>query len=107
MPTRLSASGRGSSPASSLGSGSGRSEEHTSELQSLAHLVCRLLLEKKKPRNVAKSSTDPWHAGDPTGVLDRVAVSIKPNIAPKGQPILLGSALLPLVAAGRDPAPEP
>src|SRR5437899_6281021 len=28
--------------------GSTRSEEHTSELQSLRHLVCRLLLEKKK-----------------------------------------------------------
>src|SRR2546425_7024181 len=28
--------------------GFGRSEEHTSELQSLAYLVCRLLLEKKK-----------------------------------------------------------
>src|SRR5438045_5233895 len=28
-----------------------RSEEHTSELQSLRHLVCRLLLEKKKPTN--------------------------------------------------------
>src|SRR5690554_5305016 len=28
--------------------GSGRSEEHTSELQSRPHLVCRLLLEKKK-----------------------------------------------------------
>src|SRR5258705_4257660 len=28
-----------------------RSEEHTSELQSLRHLVCRLLLEKKKQRN--------------------------------------------------------
>src|SRR5690625_6648289 len=28
--------------------GSGRSEEHTSELQSRGHLVCRLLLEKKK-----------------------------------------------------------
>src|SRR3989442_13052949 len=27
-----------------------RSEEHTSELQSRPHLVCRLLLEKKKPR---------------------------------------------------------
>src|SRR5687767_15703646 len=27
--------------------GGGRSEEHTSELQSLAYLVCRLLLEKK------------------------------------------------------------
>src|SRR2546425_3249505 len=33
----------------------GRSEEHTSELQSLAYLVCRLLLEKKKKKlkNVA------------------------------------------------------
>jgi len=29
-----------------------RSEEHTSELQSLTNLVCRLLLEKKKPRPV-------------------------------------------------------
>src|SRR5437899_5962749 len=29
-----------------------RSEEHTSELQSLRHLVCRLLLEKKKMENV-------------------------------------------------------
>src|SRR5687768_18213373 len=28
----------------------GRSEEHTSELQSRLHLVCRLLLEKKKKR---------------------------------------------------------
>src|SRR5437899_6298048 len=28
-----------------------RSEEHTSELQSLRHLVCRLLLEKKKSYN--------------------------------------------------------
>src|SRR5258708_26191389 len=31
--------------------GSARSEEHTSELQSPDHLVCRLLLEKKKKRN--------------------------------------------------------
>src|SRR2546427_5504788 len=29
----------------------GRSEEHTSELQSQSNLVCRLLLEKKKKRN--------------------------------------------------------
>src|SRR5258706_10999867 len=29
----------------------GRSEEHTSELQSLTNLVCRLLLEKKKKKN--------------------------------------------------------
>src|SRR2546425_2324610 len=31
-----------------------RSEEHTSELQSLAYLVCRLLLEKKKKRTRQK-----------------------------------------------------
>src|SRR2546425_7990338 len=30
-----------------------RSEEHTSELQSLAYLVCRLLLEKKKKERMA------------------------------------------------------
>src|SRR5258708_22894125 len=33
-----------------LESSNGRSEEHTSELQSPDHLVCRLLLEKKKKR---------------------------------------------------------
>src|SRR2546425_8130899 len=32
-----------------------RSEEHTSELQSLAYLVCRLLLEKKKNHNRLQS----------------------------------------------------
>src|SRR2546425_6220355 len=32
-----------------------RSEEHTSELQSLAYLVCRLLLEKKKWRAAAST----------------------------------------------------
>src|SRR5690625_6533763 len=30
----------------------GRSEEHTSELQSRGHLVCRLLLEKKKTKKI-------------------------------------------------------
>src|SRR2546425_8268088 len=33
-----------------LGRARQRSEEHTSELQSLAYLVCRLLLEKKKKK---------------------------------------------------------
>src|SRR6266404_4282726 len=64
-----------------------RSEEHTSELQSLAYLVCRLLLEKKKTQHspgsggphaplrgrlpggdrlscgLARSARDPWHLG--------------------------------------------
>src|SRR2546425_3844144 len=34
-----------------------RSEEHTSELQSLAYLVCRLLLEKKKRKKPSTSHT--------------------------------------------------
>src|SRR2546425_5255790 len=34
-----------------------RSEEHTSELQSLAYLVCRLLLEKKKKKKHSLSIT--------------------------------------------------
>src|SRR5437899_8056904 len=38
---------RGAAPFGFKGAGA-RSEEHTSELQSLRHLVCRLLLEKKK-----------------------------------------------------------
>src|SRR5207247_8635215 len=35
----------------------GRSEEHTSELQSRVDLVCRLLLEKKKTKNKTKTET--------------------------------------------------
>src|SRR2546429_1448997 len=41
----------------------GRSEEHTSELQSRLHLVCRLLLEKKKQASSAGQRTNitiPW-----------------------------------------------
>src|SRR5687767_15587799 len=34
-----------------------RSEEHTSELQSLAYLVCRLLLEKKKKKRIEEIET--------------------------------------------------
>src|SRR5690625_5543443 len=42
---RVAATGRGVTPSRP---GLFRSEEHTSELQSRGHLVCRLLLEKKK-----------------------------------------------------------
>src|SRR5205814_10227056 len=40
--------GGGANSPSHFRSNYSRSEEHTSELQSLRHLVCRLLLEKKK-----------------------------------------------------------
>src|SRR2546422_8590308 len=55
----VTASAAGTAPLP-LGAASGavteRSEEHTSELQSRLHLVCRLLLEKKKKTN--KSTKD-------------------------------------------------
>src|SRR5947199_2186881 len=41
----------------SVGAGQVRSEEHTSELQSLRHLVCRLLLEKKKDNRLTHSES--------------------------------------------------
>src|SRR5687767_15763527 len=48
-----------------------RSEEHTSELQSLAYLVCRLLLEKKKTTifrvpTTSLQSSNPQHSSVPT-----------------------------------------
>src|SRR5690625_6606019 len=44
-----------------------RSEEHTSELQSRGHLVCRLLLEKKKP------ITPDWHIRTEDGIAEECA----------------------------------
>src|SRR2546422_1425069 len=43
-----------------------RSEEHTSELQSRLHLVCRLLLEKKKKKNNTHNSHDLIHYTTPS-----------------------------------------
>src|SRR5258708_14078349 len=47
-----------------------RSEEHTSELQSPDHLVCRLLLEKKKRKHIHVSiiQTQPFHFESHTGL---------------------------------------
>src|SRR5258708_31121872 len=45
------------SAAQSTGTCMARSEEHTSELQSPDHLVCRLLLEKKKTPNTTQRQT--------------------------------------------------
>src|ERR1039458_10667239 len=43
-----------------------RSEEHTSELQSLRHLVCRLLLEKKTKTDVAAPTGAAYSSGGDT-----------------------------------------
>src|SRR5437660_2277912 len=54
-----------------------RSEEHTSELQSRGHLVCRLLLEKKK-RMVRSATTRRC----PCGSRSAMRPSIGPKICP-------------------------
>src|SRR2546421_7601210 len=46
----------GGSAATAAGLAAGRSEEHTSELQSRSDLVCRLLLEKKKKTEITARS---------------------------------------------------
>src|SRR5260370_16037634 len=45
------AAAEGAVAGAAVAGGGGRSEEHTSELQSHLNLVCRLLLEKKKKKN--------------------------------------------------------
>src|SRR5689334_24620923 len=55
-PHRLPPAADGGRPARNRGAGA-RSEEHTSELQSQFHLVCRLLLEKKKNNTRTNSHT--------------------------------------------------
>src|SRR6266508_3594811 len=51
--------------SSQLASGQGRSEEHTSELQSRGHRVCRLLLEKKNAKD-SGPVTRRWKRTHPT-----------------------------------------
>src|SRR5439155_17023520 len=48
-------------PQDHLPGGRSRSEEHTSELQSRGHLVCRLLLEKKKKQKINKNTNHIKH----------------------------------------------
>src|SRR5438876_4394784 len=51
-PERFGNAARAFAELATFRYGSRRSEEHTSELQSPVHLVCRLLLEKKKKNNI-------------------------------------------------------
>src|SRR5258705_2382660 len=57
LPSRSWQARRDSNPQPANSAMGVRSEEHTSELQSLRHLVCRLLLEKKNREVTAVRST--------------------------------------------------
>src|SRR5687767_15422643 len=74
-----------------------RSEEHTSELQSLAYLVCRLLLEKKKTAELTRNEPIAVNAG-PDARGRRSQARALP-------PAALALPTDPVVHAGEPPSP--
>src|SRR3712207_7454009 len=71
---RLNAASGRTSACNGAEYGAGRSEEHTSELQSRQYLVCRLLLEKKK------TQSNPYQVRSPTLPRDfRTSVPSTPS----------------------------
>jgi aspartyl-tRNA(Asn)/glutamyl-tRNA(Gln) amidotransferase subunit A len=69
------------------------------------HIKALYLFDPDGARAVAKASTERWQKGEATGVLDGVPVTVKDNIATKGQPVPLGAASVKLVAAAADAPP--
>src|SRR5436853_5448168 len=70
-PRTAAATGSRACPAGAPATSPRRSEEHTSELQSLRHLVCRLLLEKKKHKRSRAARLRVTHRDLPRGFPDR------------------------------------
>src|SRR6185295_11395520 len=69
------------------------------------HIRALYLFDPDGARAAAKASTDRWQKDEPAGALDGVPVTIKDNIATKGQPIPLGAASVKLVPAEKDAPP--
>src|SRR5215217_7404558 len=69
------------------------------------HIKALYLFDPDGARAAAKASTDRWQRDEPAGALDGVPVTIKDNIATKGQPIPLGAASVKLVPAEKDAPP--
>jgi aspartyl-tRNA(Asn)/glutamyl-tRNA(Gln) amidotransferase subunit A len=69
------------------------------------HIKALYLFDPEGARKAAKASTDRWQKGEPTHTLDGVPVTIKDNLATKGQPVPLGAASVPQVPAAADAPP--
>jgi aspartyl-tRNA(Asn)/glutamyl-tRNA(Gln) amidotransferase subunit A len=69
------------------------------------HIKALYLYDPEAARAAAKVSTERWQKGEPAGTLDGIPVTIKDNIATKGQPVPLGAASVKQIAAERDAPP--
>src|SRR5262245_31789610 len=69
------------------------------------HIKALYAFDPDGAREAAKASTGRWNSGEPAGVLDGLPVTIKDNVATKGQPVPLGAASVTLVPAERDAPP--
>jgi aspartyl-tRNA(Asn)/glutamyl-tRNA(Gln) amidotransferase subunit A len=69
------------------------------------HIKALYLLDADGARAVAQASTERWQKGEPAGALDGVPVTIKDNIATRGQPMPLGAASVKLVPSPVDAPP--
>ena len=69
------------------------------------HVHALYLCDPDRARAVARASTERWQKGELMGTLDGVPVTIKDNIATKGQPVPLGAASVRHVPAEKDAPP--
>src|SRR3954464_3121282 len=69
------------------------------------HIKALYAFDPDGARAAAKASSQRWQQGEAMGPLDGVPVTIKDNIATKGQPVPLGAASMKLVASAVDAPP--
>ncbi|MCG2591769.1 amidase [Ramlibacter sp. XY19] len=69
------------------------------------HLQALFLLRPEQVLEQARASEQRWLRGEPLGLIDGVPVTIKDNIATRGDPTPLGTAATPATPAGADAPP--